>query len=128
MRWAASAGTENIATWVSALRIRTGMVSTVPWIVCVGLAVSVITDQSRTCSRQCPTSVYPTGAEPVSDQLNEVPDLLGRTRADHHHGHPGGLPRGDLLTDVVDVADDRGVVDQLVGDDLGRLLFAILAI
>ncbi|BCI55370.1 hypothetical protein NIIDNTM18_46480 [Mycolicibacterium litorale] len=34
MRCAADAATENIATWVLALRMRTGMVSTVSWIVC----------------------------------------------------------------------------------------------
>jgi hypothetical protein len=57
----------------------------------------------------------------------QLTDLVGVTRGDHHHRHPGGFPDGDLLAHVIDVADDDGVVDELVGDDLGRFVLAARA-
>ena len=78
-------------------------------------------------------SSHPANLERVLDQLarsvytsvGEFPDLLGVRGRHDHHRDARGLPGLDLLTHVVDVADDRGVVDQLVGDDLGRLVLAV---
>jgi hypothetical protein len=58
-----------------------------------------------------------------SDDGGKVGELLDGLRSDHHHGHAGLFPRGELSTDVVDVTDDGGVVDEFVRNDRGCFIF-----
>ena len=67
------------------------------------------------------------GAHCRTVQFGELPDLLGSPAVHDHHRDAGGRPDGGLLADVVDVADDRGIVDELVGDDRRRLVLAVAA-